>query len=87
MKMNIYDKKLFFISTFTTSVFYFGQTVIYQENFENPANRVLWNISELDGDNDTWEFLDATLNEVPSFQGYFGASFSWYLEALLPIMF
>ncbi len=77
-------KKLFFISALATSAFYFGQTVIYQENFENPANRALWNISELDGDNDTWEFLDATLNEVPSSQGYFGASFSWYFEAFTP---
>ena len=62
----------------------YSQTTVFQENFEDPAQRALWTISELDGDNDTWEFLDATVNEVDSFQGYFAASFSWYFEAFTP---
>ncbi|WP_177187119.1 T9SS-dependent choice-of-anchor J family protein [Kaistella jeonii] len=62
---------------------YYGQTVVFQENFE-PATAALWTIGDRDGDTESWEFLDAQLNEVDSFQGYFATSFSWYLEAFTP---
>ena len=77
-------KKLFLATALGLGAFYFGQTVVYQEDFETAAGRNAWTIDELDGDNDTWEFLDATVNEVDSFTGYFAASFSWYFEAFTP---
>lgn len=77
-------KKLFLASALGVGAFYFGQTTVYQEDFETAAGRNTQTIDELDGDNDTWEFLDATINEVDSFTGYCAASFSWYLGAFTP---
>ena len=77
-------KKLLLTAVLGFSATAFSQTVVFQEDFEDPAKRALWTISELDGDGDTWEFLDAQANTVDSFQGYFAASFSWYFEAFTP---
>ncbi|WP_373708751.1 choice-of-anchor J domain-containing protein [Kaistella sp.] len=77
-------KKLLLASTLGLGAFYYGQTTVFQEDFESPAARAAWTIGDRDGDADTWEFLDAALNEVDSFQGYFAASFSWYFEAFTP---
>lgn len=77
-------KKLFITGALSFAAVSFAQTIVYQENFESPEARNMWTISELDGDTDTWEFLDATINEVDSFTGYFAASFSWYFEAFTP---
>lgn len=77
-------KKLFLASALGLGAFYYGQTVVFNADFETAAGRNLWTIGDRDGDSDTWEFLDATANEVDSFQGYFAASFSWYFEAFTP---
>lgn len=76
-------KKIFLASALGLGAFYFGQTVVFQENFE-PATAALWQNNDRDGDGEKWEFLDAQLNEVDSFQGYFATSFSWYFEAFTP---
>lgn len=76
-------KKLFLASALGLGALYYGQTVVFQENFE-PATAALWTIGDRDGDTESWEFLDAQLNGVDSFQGYFATSFSWYLEAFTP---
>ncbi len=57
-------KKLFITGALSFAAVSFAQTIVYQENFESPEARNMWTISELDGDTDTWEFLDATINEV-----------------------
>lgn len=77
-------KRLFLASALGVSTAYFAQTTVFEEKFEDPAKRALWSIGDRDGDADTWEFLDAGINEVDSFTGYFAASFSWYLEAFTP---
>lgn len=77
-------KKLLLASTLGLGAFYYAQTTVFQEDFESPATRALWTIGDRDGDADTWEYLDATSNEVDSFQGYFAASFSWYFGAFTP---
>lgn len=77
-------KRLFLASALGVSTSYFAQTTVFEEKFEDPAKRALWSIGDRDGDADTWEFLDAGINEVDSFTGYFAASFSWYLEAFTP---
>jgi hypothetical protein len=77
-------KRLFLASALGLSTAYFAQTTVFEEKFEDPAKRALWSIGDRDGDADTWEFLDAGINEVDSFTGYFAASFSWYLEAFTP---
>lgn len=76
-------KKLLLFSTLGLGAFYFGQTTIFQENFE-PATAALWGNVDRDGDGEKWEFLNAELNEVDSFQGGFAVSFSWYFEAFSP---
>ena len=70
-------------STLGLGAFNYAQTTIFQENFE-PATAALWQNTDRDGDGEKWEFLDAQLNEVDSFQGYFATSFSWYLQAFSP---
>lgn len=76
-------KKLLIASALGLGAFYFGQTTIFQENFE-PATAANWGNLDLDGDGEKWEFLNAELNEVDSFTGGFAVSFSWYLEAFTP---
>ena len=76
-------KKLLVAYTLGLGAFYFGQTVIFQENFE-PATAALWGNIDRDGDTQKWEFLNAETNEVLSFQGDFAVSFSWYFEAFTP---
>lgn len=76
-------KKLLITTTLSLGAFYFGQTTIFQENFE-PATAALWGNVDRDGDGEKWEFLNAELNEVLSFQGGFAVSFSWYFEAFIP---
>jgi hypothetical protein len=76
-------KKLLLASTLGLGVFNNAQTVVFTENFE-PNTAALWQNIDRDGDTEKWEFLDAQLNEVDSFQGYFATSFSWYLEAFSP---
>lgn len=77
-------RKLLLASTLGVGAFYYGQTTVFQENFESPATRALWTIGDRDGDAETWEYLDATANGIDSFQGYFAASFSWFFGAFTP---
>ena len=77
-------KNLFILGSILVGSSAFAQTTIFQENFDTAATRNLWTIGDRDGDNDTWEYLNAELNEVPSFQGDAAFSFSWYWEAFTP---
>lgn len=77
-------KNLFLLGTILVGSSAVAQTTIFQENFDTAATRNLWTIGDRDGDNDTWEFLDAALNEVPSFTGFAAFSFSWYWESFTP---
>lgn len=77
-------KKLLLASTLGLGAFYYGQTVVFEEKFETPETRDLWGIGDRDGDGESWEFLDAGINEVDSFTGYFATSFSWYFEVFTP---
>ncbi len=77
-------KNLFFLGALFGASTLFGQTIVFEENFDMPETQKLWTIGDLDGDADSWEFLDATANELPNFSGKLAASFSWYWEAFNP---
>ncbi|WP_312148938.1 T9SS-dependent choice-of-anchor J family protein [Empedobacter sp.] len=77
-------KNLFFIGCLFLTPQLFAQTVVFEENFDTPERQALWTIGELDGDEDTWEFVDAAEAEAPSFSGSFAWSWSWFFEALTP---
>ena len=77
-------KKLLLASTLGLGAFYYAQTTVFQEDFQSPASRALWTIGDRDGDEDSWDYYDATADDVDSFQGYFAASFSWYFGAFTP---
>lgn len=68
------------LSTMSTN----AQTTVFQENFDTAATRNLWTIGDRDGDAETWEYLNAALNDVPSFTGDAVFSFSWYWDAFTP---
>ncbi|MDO5655522.1 MAG: choice-of-anchor J domain-containing protein [Flavobacteriaceae bacterium] len=78
------SKIYLFLAILTATTALHAQSIVYFEDFENPENRDSWTLAELDGDGELWEFLDAQLNSVDSFQGYFAVSFSWYFEAFTP---
>ena len=77
-------KNLFFLSALMLTSQLSAQTVIFEENFDTPEKQALWTIGDRDGDDDTWEFLNAVENELPNFSGDFAASFSWYFDAFDP---
>jgi hypothetical protein len=80
-------KNLFFLGAFIFSASTMAQNVIFEETFSSTATHQLWTINDLDGDNDTWEFLDdedAIDAEIPSFTGGFAWSWSWYWIVLTP---
>lgn len=77
-------RKLFFTAFLGAAFYSNAQTVVFQEDFESPAARALWTIGDRDADTQSWEYLDAGVNEVDSFQGFFATSFSWFLEAFTP---
>ena len=61
-----------------------AQTVVFKEDFNQDATRSLWTIGDRDGDEDTWEFVNAEEAEAPSFTGDFAWSWSWLFGALTP---
>jgi Cleaved Adhesin Domain/Secretion system C-terminal sorting domain len=77
-------KKLLFASVLGAAVFSNAQTTVFKEDFENDASVALWKVYDKDGDGETWEILNAELNELPNFTGNLAVSFSWYLEAFTP---
>ncbi|WP_314242656.1 T9SS-dependent choice-of-anchor J family protein [Empedobacter tilapiae] len=77
-------KNLFFLGCLLVTPQLFAQTVVFEENFDTPERQALWTIGDLDGDEDTWEFVDAVEAEAPSFSGYFAWSWSWFFGALKP---
>jgi len=77
-------KNLLFLGSLFLGVNAFGQTVLFQENFDTPATQGLWSFGDLDGDEQTWEYLNAEANELPTFSGDAAFSFSWYLDAFTP---
>lgn len=77
-------KNYFLVLALATGACSYAQTTVFEENFEDPAKRQLWTIGDRDGDSDTWEYLDAQVNEVDSFTGFFAVSFSWYFQAFTP---
>ena len=77
-------KNLLILGSIALGSYAAAQTVVFNENFDTKATQNLWTIGELDGDGDTWEFLNAVENELPNFSGDAAFSFSWYLEAFTP---
>jgi len=77
-------KKLLFASFALSSLMGFSQTSVFKEDFEDEASVALWKVYDRDGDEQTWEILNAELNELPNFTGNLAVSFSWYLEAFTP---
>lgn len=61
-----------------------AQTIIFQENFNTVATQNLWTFGDRDGDTESWEYLNAELNELPTFEGDAAFSFSWYIDAFSP---
>lgn len=61
-----------------------AQTTVFSEDFNEEATRSLWTLVDRDGDGDNWEFADAELEDVESFEGWFALSWSWYFEAFTP---
>lgn len=61
-----------------------AQTTIFEENFDTPEKQALWTIGDLDGDKDTWQFVEAAEAEAPSFTGSFAWSFSWFFQVFTP---
>ncbi|MDP2453941.1 MULTISPECIES: T9SS-dependent choice-of-anchor J family protein [unclassified Kaistella] len=77
-------KKLLLASALGLGAFYFGQTVVFKEDFNQDSTRSLWTIGDRDGDEDTWEFVNAAEAEAPSFTGDFAWSWSWFFGAMTP---
>ncbi len=77
-------KKLLFLGGVLLTSQLNAQTIVFEENFDTPETQALWTIGDRDGDNDTWEFVDAVEAEAPSFSGSFAWSWSWFFEALTP---
>ena len=77
-------KKLLFASVLGTAIFSNAQTSVFKEDFENDASVALWKVYDKDGDGESWEILNAELNELPNFTGNLAVSFSWYFEAFTP---
>lgn len=77
-------KKLLFASAIVSLFFTNAQTTVFKEDFEDEASVAQWKIFDRDGDGESWEFLNAELNELPNFSGNLAVSFSWYLEAFTP---
>lgn len=77
-------KNLFFLGCLLVTPQLFAQTVVFEENFDTPERQALWTIGDLDGDEDTWGFVNALEAEAPSFSGDFAWSFSWFFGVLTP---
>ena len=77
-------KNLFFLGSILLGSTIMAQNVVFNENFDSEETQNLWTIGDRDGDNDTWEFVDAVEAESPSFSGSFAWSWSWYFDALTP---
>lgn len=77
-------KKLLLASALGLGAFYYGQTLVFKEDFNQASTRDLWTIGDRDGDQDTWEFVSAAEAETPSFTGDFAWSFSWFFGVLTP---
>lgn len=78
------NKKLLLTSALLLSAFYYGQTIVFEENFNNPAKVALWGNVDRDGDGEKWEFYNAEEDEMLAFTGDFATSWSWYIEAFTP---
>lgn len=61
-----------------------AQTVVFEDNFNDPAKAALWENTDRDGDGEKWEFYNAEEDEMPAFTGDFATSWSWFLEAFTP---
>ena len=77
-------KKLLFVSALGFMMNVDAQSVVFKETFDTEETRNLWSIDDLDGDNDTWDFVSAEEAETPSFSGDFAWSFSWFFGAFTP---
>jgi len=77
-------KRILFISVLSAGIFSQAQTTVFKEDFEDDTSVSQWTVYDLDGDTQTWEILNAELNELPNFSGNLAVSFSWYLEAFTP---
>ncbi|MGA9212273.1 choice-of-anchor J domain-containing protein [Kaistella sp.] len=77
-------KKLLLASALGLGAFYYGQTIVFEDNFNDPAKVALWANTDRDGDGEKWEFYNAEEDEMPAFTGDFATSWSWFLEAFTP---
>ncbi|SUP54332.1 Lys-gingipain W83 precursor [Weeksella virosa] len=77
-------KNLLILGAIALGSYSAAQTVIFNENFDAKETQNLWTIGDLDGDSDTWEFMNAEQSELPNFTGEVPLSFSWYFVAFTP---
>lgn len=61
-----------------------AQTVVFEDDFNDPAKVALWQNTDRDGDGEKWEFYNAEEDGIPAFTGDFATSWSWFLEAFTP---
>ena len=62
-------KKLLLVSMLTFGIYGFSQTIVFEDNFNDPAKVALWQNTDRDGDGEKWEFYNAEEDEIPAFTG------------------
>ncbi len=77
-------KNLLVLSMLTFGILGFSQTVVFEDNFNDPVKVALWENTDRDGDGQKWEFYNAEEDDMPAFTGDFATSWSWYFEAFTP---
>ena len=77
-------KNLLMASFLFMGIYGSAQTVIFEDNFNDPAKVALWENTDRDGDGEKWEFYNAEEDDRPAFTGDFATSWSWFLEAFTP---
>ena len=77
-------KNLLMASFLFMGIYGSAQTVVFEDNFNDPAKVALWQNTDRDGDGEKWEFYNAEEDEIPAFTGDFATSWSWFLEPLTP---
>ncbi len=53
----------------TFGIYGFSQTIVFEDNFNDPAKVALWQNTDRDGDGEKWEFYNAEEDEIPAFTG------------------
>lgn len=71
-------KNLLMASFLFMGIYGSAQTVIFEDNFNDPAKVALWENTDRDGDGEKWEFYNAEEDDMPAFTGDFATSWSWF---------